>query len=388
MLTAIDAVAIDLLIPAIPQLRRAFSIGPDQAAATVSIFVLGLAIGQLLYGPVSDRLGRKPPLIAGLLVFVVGSVFPLYVRSFACLLIGRLLQSLGAAAGLVIGRAVVVDVFPAAQSSRVFSILMQVLGVGTIVAPLVGGYLAGSAGWESVFWALAGFGVICLMAVVLTLEESHTRLEKPGSGAARFEGFGALLGDRVFLAYCLCSGCIMAGMFATVVGNAFVFVDFFGWSAMSYASLYSLGCIGFVIAGGLNALALRRYSPSRILGWSLAVVAACAGGLWALEAAGYASADRVAILSMASLAATGSMFGNVAALAMNRARRAAGTGSSLLGVSQYAIAAAAGPSAATVGGTALHSTSVTCAIFYCSALLLFVLGRMSRNKVPIEQCPS
>jgi DHA1 family bicyclomycin/chloramphenicol resistance-like MFS transporter len=371
LLTAADAIAIDVLIPAMPQLRHAFSIDAAQAGATISVFMLGLAMGQLIYGPLSDRYGRKPPLIAGLALFVAGSALPLLEQTYAFLMMGRWLQALGASAGLVIARAVVVDRFPEDECASIYSVLLQILGLSTIAAPIVGGYLAESPGWQSIFLLLACLGLVCLIAVIWTLEESRLRGATTAPVSNALAGVGEFLRDRVFVVYCLSAGCMMAGMFATLVGNAFIFVDGFGWSPMSYAILCASGCFGFVVVGFLNILALRRYQAVQLATVSLGVIAANAVVLWLIGASGTASAWNVAALTMGPLALMGFVFGNIGALAMGRARNAAGTGSSLLGISQYAMGGLAGPAAAA---------------FYCSALLLLIgKGRTSGSQSTSSQ---
>jgi MFS transporter, DHA1 family, multidrug resistance protein len=381
LLTAVDAIAIDILIPAMPQLQRAFSISAAEASATISFFMVGLIVGQFVHGPASDRFGRRPQLIAGFVLFILGTTLPVLWHSLQSLLAGRLLQGFGASAGMVVSRAVVVDRFPPASRAQIFSILMQILGLATIVAPVLGGYLASNRGWESIFITLDVLGAVCLCLVVMCLAETRAS----GSEAISFRSQGRdaweLLTDRAFIVYCLSAGCVMAGMFATLVGNAFIFVNEFHWTPMAYSLVSAVGSLAFVLVGFLNGLALRRYTPVQVLDWGMGAVALTAALFWIAAATGSASPTYVAVLTMSQWALLGFVFGNIGALAMNRAQRAAGTGSSLFGISQYTFGAIAAPAAALVGGSALHSTSVTGAVFYFVALALIVLGRWRRDRI-------
>ncbi len=155
MITALDAMAIDMYLPAFPAVAQQLAVSPGQVQQTLSVFLVGLALGQALYGPLLDRFGRRMPLLIGLLVFVAGSAMAAMAGSLEWLLFARFLQALGAAAGLVAPRAIVSDVYTVQESARVFSVLMQVMMVAPILAPVIGSFLLVHAGWRSIFWVLA-----------------------------------------------------------------------------------------------------------------------------------------------------------------------------------------------------------------------------------------
>lgn len=378
LLTTIEVTAIDIYMPALPKLQRLMDVSPAHASLTVSIFLAGLAAGQALYGPLSDRYGRRPPLIFGLGVYLLGSALPLAAPTFGWFMVSRLLQALGAAAGLVIPRAVVTDRFDPTAAARAYSVLMQLLGIAATLAPLLGGYLAVSWGWQSIFYALTGLGVLCLVLVYAGLDETLPVSGRASGGVReQFTVAIRLTEDRSFLAFCLALAAGMASLFTLLTGSSFIFIEQYGWSPGTYSLLYGAGAFGFVLMGYANTRALRHRSPLWLLWCAESVQMALAVALVLVSHLPSAPAWAAAVLMTLLLSNLGFLFGNLNAVAMNRARRSAGIGASIVGVAQFAISALAGPAAGSIVGSPLVSSAWTIAAFCALSLLSYVAGAAS-----------
>ena len=374
-LTAMEVTAVDVYMPALPRLQQLMQVSPAQAGLTVSIFLAGIAVGQAIYGPLSDRYGRRRPLIVGLCIYTMASAMPLMATSFDWFLSARLLQALGAAAGLVIPRAVVTDCFSDEESPRAYSILMQILGLTAMLAPLLGGYLISNWGWQSIAGTLTSVGVICFLLVGIYLRETLPAAARAyGHVSGQLDAGVSLLRDRPFSAFTLALAATMAAMFMLLAGSAFVVIQLFRWTPGTYSMLYGLGAFGFILAGYTNTRALSHRSASWLLRRSVPLQALLAFTLVLLPTMQNPSPWIFAVLMTAFLSNLGFISGNLNALAMARARSIAGIGSSLIGVSQFAVSAGAGGIAVLIGGSALTSTTVTIGAFSLMALICYIIG--------------
>ncbi|MEO8627136.1 MAG: multidrug effflux MFS transporter, partial [Betaproteobacteria bacterium] len=225
-LTAFAPMSIDMYLPALPTLQNQFVIDAGSVQLTLAVFFIGLALGQALYGPLADRFGRKPPVLIGTAVYVLASAGCVFAPTIHSLIALRFAQAIGGCAGVVIARAIVRDLCDAQDSARMFSLLMLVMGVAPILAPLAGGYLLLLWGWQSIFWALALFGSLCLLATLIWLPETRPADATYGNGiGAALRGYRRLFQDRSFLSYTLAGGFAQAGMFAYISGSPSVFIQ-------------------------------------------------------------------------------------------------------------------------------------------------------------------
>ncbi|CAN0449901.1 unnamed protein product, partial [Phaeothamnion confervicola] len=222
-------------------------------------------IGQLLYGPLSDRYGRKPPLYFGLTLYVIASAACALAPDIDSLIVLRFLQAVSGCAGMVVARAMVRDLYDHQESARVFSVLLMVMGIAPIVAPLAGGYLLAWFGWRSVFWVLALFGMACLIAVRWKLPETITRDHPRVPLSNALGNYAALLADRRYLGYALSGGFGQAGMFAYISGSPFVFIDLYGVPAQYYGWLFGLNATGIVAFTQMNRRLLMKHDSDRVL---------------------------------------------------------------------------------------------------------------------------
>jgi DHA1 family bicyclomycin/chloramphenicol resistance-like MFS transporter len=377
-LTAFAPMSIDMYLPALPTLEREFGAAAGAGQLTVAAFFLGFAIGQAGFGPLSDRFGRRRPLLVGLAIFTLASAGCAAAASVQGLMALRFLQALGACAGVVTARAVIRDLFEPVEAARMFSHLVLVMGLAPILAPLAGGWILVHVDWEAIFWTLAAFGLACLAAGWLRLPETRdARAVRPLALSRALADYGRLLLDRTFMGYALAGGLNIAGMFAYIAGSPFVFIELHGVAPEDFGWLFGGNAAGYVIASQVNGLIVRRFGPALIvtwamgalLGWSALLVLAAAtatGGLPGLVA-------PIFLL----IATLGFLLPNSSALAMAPHGTIAGAASALLGTMQFAIAAFTAWAVGSIhDGTALPMAAL---IGLCSAAAFAVHWALVRR---------
>lgn len=343
-LTAIGPLSIDMYLPGF--LAIADSLGSSAASVqlTLAVFLVGMGLGQLVYGPLSDRFGRKPPLYAGLAIYIVASIGCAMAGDVVVLAIWRFLQALGGSAAIVISRAVVRDRTTARESARAFSLLMLVMGLAPILAPLLGGGVLAVTGWRGIFWVLAAFGVLLLIAVRMTLRETVSRHEAaPLRPAQLLRSYGGLLRHRQFIAYTLCGALAFAGMFAYIAASPYVLIELYGVPEQHFGWLFGLNALGLIVASQINARMLRHSVPEAILARSM-WIPLLASVLMLIPV--LAGAESLLLL-MAGLflfvASLGFIGPNTTALALAQVERSqAGSAAALMGALQFLLGMAAG----------------------------------------------
>ena len=243
---ALAPMSIDLYLPALPTLQQALGGTAAQGQLTLSVYFLGLAMGQLIYGPVSDRIGRRKPLYFGLALYALAALGCTLATDINSLIALRFLQALGGCAGMVIVRAVVRDLYTPQDMARVLSMLLLVMGVAPILAPLIGSWVFVAFGWQAVFGVLVAYGLACLIMAAKYLPET---LSRPGE-ALEFmrvlKGYGRLLRHRRFMGYALSGGIAQASLFAYIAVSSFVFIDFYALSPTQYGLLFGVNAFGLI----------------------------------------------------------------------------------------------------------------------------------------------
>ena len=383
-LTALGPMSIDMYLPALPRLTERFGVGESAVQLTLTACLAGLGIGQLLVGPLSDSFGRRRPLLAGLAVYVIASVGCALAPSVAVLTVARLGQGLAGAAGVVIARAVVRDLYSGTALARFFSMLMLVNGLAPILAPVIGGQLIRVAPWQGVFVALAAYGALVLLGAAFGLPETLPATAR-GRGSLRRTGraLGELLGDRRFVGYALASGLLFAAMFSYISGSPFVLQHVYGLSPQQFALAFGANALGIMALGQLSGLLVRRVPPRRLL--LAGLLLAVAGGS-TLLATTVASLGLPTVLPglFAVVSSVGLVMPNATALAMSGRPEMAGGASAVIGVLQFALGAAAAPLVGTAGTTsAVPMAALMCALTV-AALLAFSLLTRSRIAEPGE----
>jgi DHA1 family bicyclomycin/chloramphenicol resistance-like MFS transporter len=335
-ISALTPASIDMYLPSFPLLARDLGTTPGSVQLTLSTYLVGLTVGQTLYGPLSDRLGRRPPLLAGLTLYVVASAGCAAATRIDVLIALRLIQALGGSACLVIPRAIVRDRFEVQAAARVFSHLMLVIGAAPILAPIVGGQIAGVAGWRGVFVTLAALGVSGLVLALVALPESRppgqARARGPGAG---LEDYLVLLGDRRFMGFAAGGGLAMAGMFAYIAESPFVLNQLYGLSPVAFALAFGSNAAGLIAASQLNGWLLARMEPERLLARALPATALIGVALLVVTAADLGGLPGLLALLFAYMASRGFVQPNAVACALAHHPRRAGSASALIGVLQF-----------------------------------------------------
>ncbi|MBA1205066.1 multidrug effflux MFS transporter [Pseudomonas capeferrum] len=369
-LSAFGPLAIDFYLPAFPAMAKAFATDEHQVQTTLAAYFLGLSIGQLAYGPVADRFGRRKPLLFGVALFTLASLGCAYAPNLETLIVARFVQALGGCAGMVLSRAIVSDKCDAVGSAKVFSQLMLVMGLAPILAPMLGGLLVNLAGWQSIFLILSLFSAACLLAVSLGLPESlpaHIP-RQPLSGALR--QYLRLLGDRVFVGHALSGGIAMAGMFSYIAGSPFVFLNLYGVPAEHYGWLFGANAAGFILVAQINARLLVKRGPAVLLVRGVWLYLAAGAALLAVAAMRPTQLWPLLVPLFICIASLGCIIPNASACAMNGQGARAGSASALMGCLQFSVAAGAASLVAVLhDGSAVPMTLV---ISLCGALALGV----------------
>ncbi|MEX6504109.1 multidrug effflux MFS transporter [Pseudomonas zhanjiangensis] len=375
-LSAFGPLAIDFYLPSFPTLARAFSTDVEHVQLSLASYFIGIAIGQLIYGPLADRFGRRKPLLAGVLLFGLASLACALAPSLEWLIGARFVQALGGCAGMVINRAVVRDLCDPVNSARVFSQLMLVMGVAPILAPLGGGLLLSTLGWQSIFLCLALFAGLCLLAVALWLPETLAGDGRAAPLRGALGEYRRLLGDWPFLGHALTGGLAIAGMFAYIAGSPFVFIELYGVPAEHYGWLFGSNALGFILAAQVNAWLVARHGPGHWLRRLVWFYLACGTVLLGVALARPAALWPLLLPLFGCMASLGVLLPNTSACAMAGQGQRSGSASALLGSLQFTLAASA---AATVG--LLHDGSARpMALVICVCGVLAVLfSRLTRR---------
>jgi DHA1 family bicyclomycin/chloramphenicol resistance-like MFS transporter len=330
-----------MYLPALPAIAHDLRAAPGLLEATLAAFFAGFALGQLGYGPLSDRIGRRPPLLGGLAVYVVASIVCATATTPQMLIVGRAAQALGGCAALVIARAVVRDLYDAREAARVFSRLMLIMGLAPVLAPSLGSVLLARFSWRVIFWVLAAFGVACIVAAARRLPETSPRAAGGGLGTV-IAGYGRILADLRFVGLAMGGGFATAGMFAYIAASPFVFIEQLGLSPRQFAILFGSNAFGLIAASQFNRVPLRHATPARILGRMLYVTAVAGIGIAALAWSGASSWILLAAGLFLYVGSIGAIGPNATAASLARYGQDAGSASALLGALQFGTAALAG----------------------------------------------
>ena len=340
-LSAFGPLAIDFYLPGFPAMAQAFATDEKHIQLTLAVYFLGLSIGQLVYGPIADRFGRRLPLLVGVGLFTAASFACAFAPSLEWLIGARFVQALGGCAGMVLSRAIVSDKCDAVGSAKVFSQLMLVMGLAPILAPMLGGLLVNLYGWQAIFIVLTGFSALAALAVALGLPESLPANvpRQPLSGALR--QYGRLLKDREFLGHALTGGIAMAGMFAYIAGSPFVFIKLYGVPAEHYGWLFGSNAAGFILVAQINARLLAKRGPAFLLSRMVWVYLAAGLTLLAISSLHTEQLWPLLIPLFICIASLGCIIPNASACAMSGQGACAGSASAMLGCLQFSVAAAA-----------------------------------------------
>ncbi|MFJ9242953.1 multidrug effflux MFS transporter [Streptomyces sp. NPDC101776] len=371
-LTATPPLAMDMYLPALPEVTRSLHAPAATVQLTLTACLAGMALGQLVVGPMSDKWGRRRPLLTGLAVYVLATALCAFAPNVESLVAFRLLQGLAGAAGIVIARAVVRDLYDGVAMARFFSTLMLVSGVAPIVAPLVGGQILRVTDWRGVFVILTFVGTALAVLVWTRLPETLAPADRHAGGTVEaLRGMRALLADLPFTGYMLTGGFTFAALFAYISASPFVVQEIYGASPQTFSVLFGVNSVGLVAVGQINGkLLVGRVSMDKALAAGLAVVVLAATALLLMATGVFGEVGLVPIATalFVLMSAMGVTLPNAQTLALMRTRHSAGSASALLGTSSFLIGAVASP----LVGIAGEHTAVPMAVVQLVAALVAV----------------
>jgi DHA1 family bicyclomycin/chloramphenicol resistance-like MFS transporter len=378
-LTALGPFSIDMYLPAFSKMAEALNTSISNVSLSLSSYFVGLAVGQLFYGPLLDRFGRKKPLYVGLVIYILATIGCGLSTTIESLIAFRFVQAVGGCAAGVASVAMVRDLFPPRESAKVFSLLMLILGVSPLVAPTAGGYFAATLGWQSVFVALGIIALLMLIVSALRLPESHqpdpTQSLLPGP---ILKSYWAILKYPQFYTYTFACAVAFSGLFVYVAGSPIIFMEIFKVSEQMYGSIFAMLAVGFVGSSQLNIFLLRRFSNEQIflaslMGLTITGLVFFIGAMnnW------YGIGSTIAILFF-FLSFVGLSNPNGAALALAPFGKDAGKASALLGSLQMGAGALA---SVAVGVSGAQQIFPIAAIFASSAILALAILLIGRRRI-------
>ena len=369
-MTAMAAFSMDMYLPAFPRIAAEFRVGESRVQLTLTACLLGLGLGQLLGGPLSDRWGRRRPAVAGLALYTFASLVCVVSPSAEALAAARLVQGLAAGTSVVVARAVIRDLYSGRAAAAYFSRLVLVFGVAPVVAPSVGGLVLRVSNWRGVFVVLAAIGAAVLLACALALPETLPPVRRqPGGVVSMLRGMRVLAGDRVYVGYVLTFGLMGAGLFSYLGSSSFVIEGLYGAPPQVYGLMIGANAAGFVVAGQLNAVLVHRFAPRRLLAVALTLQVTAALAL--LVAARFHSLPAVAVPLLLFLCGLGMALPNATALALDRHPERAGAAAALMGGSNSAGGATAAPLVGLGGSASAAPMAAAMAAVAGGALLVF-----------------
>jgi MFS transporter, DHA1 family, multidrug resistance protein len=371
-LTALPPLSMDMYLPALPAVTKSLGSPAATVQLTLTACLAGMALGQLVVGPMSDRWGRRRPLLIGMMVYVAATAICALAPTAELLIGFRLLQGLAGAAGIVIARAVVRDLYDGVEMARFFSTLMLISGVAPIIAPLIGGQVLRITDWRGIFVVLTGVGIVLTLVVAKWLHETLPREKRHSGGVGEaLRTMRGLLSDRVFTGYTLTGGLAFAVLFAYISASPFVVQEIYGASPQTFSLLFGVNSIGLIAVGQINGKVLvGRVSLDKALGFGLGVITLAATALLLMTAGVF---GKVGLLPVAAglfvlMSAMGLAMPNTNALALMRTPHAAGSASALIGTSSFLIGAVASP----LVGIAGEATAVPMAVVQLTCALASV----------------
>ncbi len=339
-LVAFGPLSIDMYLPSLPLIAADLGAPEAQVQLSIGLFLAGFALGMPVYGPLSDRFGRRRLLLAGITLYILASIGCLLAERAEQLVLWRLLQAFGGAGASVLGRTIVRDLFPLGDAARVLSLMHLVTMVATLVAPLIGSYLMRVAGWRSIFAVLLAFAGLCLLLAARKIPETHPPEARGASVAAAFRAYGAILRQPRALGYILSMGLGFGGMFAFFTASPFVYIEHFGVSPQDYAWLFGLNVGGIMLVTLANARLVDRVGPSRMLLWGAGIAALAGLALIVLGGSGTGGLGAIVVCLLFYVSVTGLLGANAIASLLALYPRQAGAAAGLAAAVQFGLGTA------------------------------------------------
>jgi DHA1 family bicyclomycin/chloramphenicol resistance-like MFS transporter len=382
-LTAIAPLATDMYLPAFPQLAADLGTSASAVQLSLTTFMIGLALGQLVIGPLSDQRGRRGLLIAGTAVCALAGLACAFAPSIGFLVAARFVQGFSGAAGMVLSRAVVSDRASGTAAARLFGLMMLIQGVAPVIAPLLGGSLVGAVGWRGVFGILAGLSALMLVGVLALVPETLPRERRRAGGiAATLRDARTVLTNRRYLGWTGALVLSFAAMFAYISASPFVLQNMLGLSVGAYSVAFAANALGLSVVSALSAKLVERVAPRRLL--TVGVVALATVSVLLLADVVLLGLPRwpTLVLLFLAVSSLGLVLGNATGLATDEVAHAAGTGSAVMGALQFGLAAVVSPLVGLGGERDALPMAVTMVVAGLGALLCVRLAATARAQSP------
>jgi len=360
--------ALDMYLPALPAIALDLKADASAVELTLPAFFAGLAVSQLLFGSLADHLGRRPPLLCGLALSVIGSLGCALCGGVTSLTLWRVVQALGVGSASVIPRAVIRDRFDVAHTARALSLLGLITGFGPILAPQIGGAILLFAGWRAEFWLLAALGLVCWSIAFFTLRESIPAQRASVIGPKLWL---KLLTDRRYIRYAAAANLMQSGVFAYIAGAPFVYIDHFKLSPQQFAWMLGANAVGLLIVGRINAHLVSRLGPELIFRRAMLCTAALSVILFGASFANFGGFWILAVPQLLFIALLGFNFSNGFALALAHFGSSAGTASALFGTLQFVFAGLAGAAVSALYDGSAHAMAGVMCLAGVGAVLLY-----------------
>lgn len=373
LLAAIGPLATDFYLSSFAEISRDLGVGASAVQLTLTGFLIGIAIGQLILGPTSDRFGRRPVLVISMAVFAVISIAIALAPTIQVMIALRVLHGIFGAAGIVIARAIAADLSEGKTAVRALSLIAMVAALGPIVAPIIGGGVAATVGWRGALWTLATLAVGLFLIAFLVIPESlPIQARHSGGVGAALRQFGSLLRDRAFAGYLLAFALGYGAMMAYISASPFVVQSVLGFGIFAYSMSYATSAAALILSNFTNSRIAPRFMPTRMLRVGQLAAIAAATALLIVTVAGILNLGSLIALAFILTAGTGFTMANSSALALARTPTARGSGSALLGATQFGLGALVAPLTGAWGG----STAVPMVIVMTvCAVIGFILSR-------------
>jgi DHA1 family bicyclomycin/chloramphenicol resistance-like MFS transporter len=382
-LSAIGPLTTDMYLPSLPDIARQLHASTAQAQFTISAYLIGFAVGQIFYGPVSDRHGRKPILIAALALYCIASLACSLSTSIEMLIVARAFQALGGCGGIVLARAIVRDIHSGARAGRELSLIASVMALAPVLAPIAGGFLQTYFGWRAVFFTLVGAGFAGVGIVWAALPETlKSRAAEPLSITSILRSYRLVAGNPAYLAYLGITAASYAGLFAWISAAAFVLQDLYRLSPFDFGIAFALGSVGYMIGSALAARVVVTTGLDGVLGIGAATCAAGGIGMVLAVACGFPSSLALVFPMAIYLAGLGMVLPQGIAGALTPFPERAGAASSLFGFVQQSVAALCGAVVGWLLGQSAWPLAIGVAAMGCATLFLWLITQGMRRAVP------
>jgi DHA1 family bicyclomycin/chloramphenicol resistance-like MFS transporter len=382
LLSAMGAFSIDMYLPGFPDIARDLHTTIAHITLSITSFFIGISVGQMIYGPLLDKFGRKKPLYIGLAVYLVTSLACAYAPTANALIGIRFLQALGSCAGMVASRALVRDIFPVSENAKVFSLLMLVLAISPIVAPTLGGYMTALFGWQSIFYILTGLAAVTLVLVYFKLPDgrpanlSLSLLPRP-----IINGFLEVAKVPQFYTYAFAGAIASSGLYAYIAGSPFVFMDLYQVSEKQYGWIFAFVAMGLIGASQVNTILLRKYSSEQIIRVTLFCQSLAGLALVLGTWFHFLGLFSTIFLIWIFLSTQGFAFPNSSALCLAPFSRNAGTASALMGAIQLGLGAISTALVSVFNnGTPMPMAAVMCVCATGSVVVLLIGRRINASQ--------